>query len=124
MFACGMPGTNAQKIALISRAVGCGRLVGCLERVHTSPQMGVVSAGTFMRNYGQLEMLLDAAQVFYFNPTPQTWQKVLKCRTAGDKNVSLRAARALFPRETITHKIADALLLAEYCRRVHQSLGS
>ena len=63
-------------------------------------------------------MALCAATIPYEEVTPQKWQKALGCRTGGDKNVSKARAQALFPLQNITHAIADALLLAEYCRRL------
>ena len=36
----------------------------------------------------------------------------------GDKNVTKRRAQELFPGARVTHAVADALLLAEYCRRL------
>ena len=49
---------------------------------------------------------------------PQVWQKVLGCLSRGDKNVTKAKAQQLFPAIKVTHAIADALLLAEYARRV------
>jgi hypothetical protein len=37
----------------------------------------------------------------------------MKCRTGGDKNISKARAQELFPRVKVTHKNADALLLAK-----------
>lgn len=39
----------------------------------------------------------------------------------GDKNVTKAAAQRLFPDQKVVHATADAMLLAEYARRV---LGS
>lgn len=44
------------------------------------------------------------------------------CLTNGDKNITKQRAQQLFPSAKVTHKIADALLLAEYCRRVHRGI--
>lgn len=98
-----------------------------LERVHTSPQMGVKSAGTFMQGYGALRMGLTAARIPFDDVTPQAWQKSLGVLQRGvefgkkDKNLTKRKAQALFPGEKVTHAIADALLIAEFCRRVRTS---
>lgn len=89
-----------------------------LERVSSSPQMGVVSAFTFGKGYGALRMALAATGIPFDEVTPGKWQQVMGCRTKGDKNVSKRRAQELFPHQKITHAIADALLLAEYCRRL------
>lgn len=88
-----------------------------LEFVRASPQMGVVSVSTFMRNYGHLEMALTAAKIPYYDVHPLRWQKVLDCRSGGDKNITKDRAIALWPGQKITHAIADALLLAEWVRR-------
>lgn len=88
-----------------------------LEFVRASPQMGVVSVSTFMRNYGHVEMALTAAGIPYYDVHPLRWQRLLDCRTGGDKNVSKARAAELWPRMKITHAIADALLIAEWCRR-------
>ena len=88
-----------------------------IENVHSTPQMGVTSAYTFGDNAGFLRGLLTAHQIPFEKVTPQKWQKVMGCLSKGDKNVTKQAAQRLFPREKITHANADALLIAEYCRR-------
>ena len=91
-----------------------------IERVASSPQMGVVSAFTFGRGYGGLLMALTALRIPFEEVLPRTWQKELGCLTGGDKNVSKRRAQQLFPQLKVTHAIADALLIAEFCRRTHK----
>ena len=88
-----------------------------LERVRSSPQMGVVSAFTFGQGYGALRMALACAEIPYEEVTPAKWQGALGCRTKGDKNVTKRKAQELFPSVKVTHAIADALLIAEWGRR-------
>lgn len=85
-----------------------------IESVHSSPQMGVVSAFTFGQCFGHLEMALTAAGIPFERVRPQAWQKALGCLTKGDKNVSKRRAQELFPQLKITHATADALLIAHY----------
>ena len=89
-----------------------------LEAVSSSPQMGVVSAFSFGRGYGNLEMALTAAGIPFERVRPQVWQKALGCMTKGDKNVSKRRAQELFPDRKITHATADALLIAHYGTRI------
>ena len=89
-----------------------------IERVASSPQMGVVSAFTFGRSYGFLRGLLVGSQVPFHEVSPAVWQKAMGCRTKGDKNVSKAAAQRLWPTLKITHANADALLIAEYGRRI------
>lgn len=90
-----------------------------LEFVRSSPQMGVTSAFSFGRNYGALRMALVAARIPFDEVSPQKWQTAMRCLTKGDKNVSKRRAQELFPHQKVTHATADALLLAEFCRRTH-----
>jgi hypothetical protein len=88
-----------------------------LEQVHASPQMGVSSAFTFGRMFGQLEAFvhsLPEGKTFEL-VTPQKWQATLDCRTGGDKHVSLQKAETLFPgTKGINLKTADAALLAYF----------
>lgn len=87
-----------------------------IEKVHSSPQMGVVSAFTFGKSYGFLLGVLTCQRISYQEITPQKWQKAMGCLTKGDKNVTKRKAQQLWPHLKITHANADALLIAEYCR--------
>lgn len=89
-----------------------------IEDVHSTPQMGVTSSCTFGDSRGFLRGLLTAHRIPFEKVSPQKWQKVMGCLSKGEKNVTKAAAQRLFPREKITHANADALLLAEYCRRV------
>lgn len=99
----------------------CGsgnQLFAVLEKVHAMPKQGVTSTFKFGMNYGVWRGLLCCLRIPFDEVTPQRWQKALGCLTHGDKNISKARAQALFPRvEKITHRIADALLIAEYCRR-------
>jgi len=91
----------------------------CLEKVHSMPGQGVASSFKFGQGFGHLEMALTASRIPFTYVTPQKWQKELGCLTGGDKNVSKARAQQLFPHLKITHALADALLLAEYCRRTN-----
>jgi len=94
-----------------------------IEKVHSSPQMGVVSAFSFGKSFGFCEAVLVAAGVRYELATPQKWMKAMGCMTGGDKKISKARAQALFPDVKVTHAIADALLIAEYARRTRKALG-
>lgn len=91
-----------------------------IENVSSSPQQGVVSAFTFGKGYGSLLMALTARGIAYERIAPGVWQKSMKCLTKGNKNVSKARAQELFPSLKITHANADALLIAEHCRRTKQ----
>lgn len=115
-YAYRMPETDRDLLDLLG---DIGAEVSCamLEQVHAMPGQGVTSTFTFGRGFGKLEMALCAARIPFELVTPQKWQKALGCLTKGDKNVSKAAAQRLFPTLKVTHAIADALLIAEYCRR-------
>jgi Holliday junction resolvasome RuvABC endonuclease subunit len=85
-----------------------------IEQVSSSPQMGVVSAFSFGRGYGNLEMALTAAGIPFERVRPQVWQKAMGCMTKGNKNISKQKAQELFPDKKIIHATADALLIALY----------
>lgn len=93
------------------------KVIAYIEKVHSSPQMGVTSSFTFGRGLGNLEMAVTAASIGIEWVSPQRWQKAMGCLTRGDKNVSKRRAMELFPAVKVTHSIADALLIAEWGRR-------
>jgi hypothetical protein len=136
-------------------AVPGARLYAVIEQVYTSPQMGVVSAGTFMKGYGALLMALTAAGIPYEEIRPQVWQKALnipprkpgkkikvpnpkksgKMKTVtkgGETDTQWKKrlrnkAQQLFPSLEVWRgpigkqlAVADAILIAEYCRRKHQ----
>lgn len=103
-------------IVSISLEAGTGGIgvKAYIEQVASSPQMGVVSAFSFGRGYGNLEMALTAAGIPFDRVRPQEWQKHMKCMSKGDKNVTKRRAQELFPSLKITHATADALLIAQY----------
>ena len=107
-------------ISLNAETGGTG-IMAYIEAIHSSPQMGVVSAFTFGRGLGNLEMALTAAGIPFERVRPQVWQKAMNCLTKGQKNVTKARAQELFPSIKITHAIADAILIAEYGRR-QQSL--
>lgn len=102
-----------------------------LEQVWGSPTMRGPSGFKFGKNVGHIEMVLTVARMPYQEVPPIVWQKAMGCLSpkglklkfgSKDKGINLRLAEKLWPRFKITHAIADALLLAEYGRRV--SLGT
>lgn len=110
-----MPATERDVFELLTGLAG-SRAV--LEFVRSSPQMGVKSAFTFGQGYGGLRMALLAAGIPFDEVHPIKWQNAMQARSSGDKNVTKRRAQELFPQVRCTHANSDALLLAEYCRRV------
>lgn len=81
----------------------------------------------FGKGAGWLEMALIAADISYEEVTPQRWQKALGIpsrkkdeKPTAWKNRLKKRAQELFPKlaaGSITLATADALLIAEFCRR-------
>lgn len=112
-----LPETERDTVDLLRSLIVPG-LHAYIERVSSSPQMGVRSAFTFGHGVGGLRMALIALGIPFESVTPQKWQKAMGCLTGGDKNVSKRRAQELYPALRITHATADALLIATYGLRL------
>jgi crossover junction endodeoxyribonuclease RuvC len=97
-----------------------------IESVHTMPDQGIVSAGKFMESFGYIKGLLTASKIPWELVSPQKWKKELGCiapkgsTKTQKKNIDKALAQRLFPEIKITHTIADALLIAEYGRRMRK----
>jgi len=89
-----------------------------LEEVHAMPKQGVVSVWKFGQNFGWWLGVLTTLKIPFDKVTPMKWQTAMRCRTKGDKNISKARAQELFPGVKMTHAVADALLIAEYGRRL------
>lgn len=81
----------------------------------------------FGRTYGLLRMALTMSGIPFEEVTPQKWQKALgiapKKKTESRtqwKNRLKAKAQQLFPGSRATLKTADAMLIAEYCRRKYE----
>lgn len=118
MVSCKLPETERDIETLLVKGVADDAEFAFIERVASSPQMGVKSAFSFGQSYGFLRGCLCAAGVAFDEVTPAKWQRAMGCLSKGDKNVTKAKAQQLFPGIKITHAIADALLIAEYGRRL------
>ena len=96
----------------------------CLEQVHAMPKQGTVSMFHFGENFGWLQGVLDMAGIEYTLVPPQKWKKEFKL--SQDKEESIALAKKLFPRVDLApgkrrvdnDNLAEALLMAEYARRM------
>lgn len=119
-----MPATLGDLNALFDRIVDreTRPMFAYVERVAAwapaGQRMGATSAFTFGQNVGALHAFLTAYGIGFDLVTPQRWQTVMQCRTGGDKNISKARAQQLFSQIPVTHATADALLIAEYGRRL------
>ena len=93
-----------------------------IQRIEANP--GIASTAKFMQGYGFLRGCLITIGIPVEDIRPQAWQKLLGCMTRGNKNVSKAKAQQLFPTLQITHKIADALLIAEAGRKIRMGLSA
>lgn len=83
----------------------------------------------FGKSHGLLEMALIAAGIPYEQITPNVWQRKLGIppkkrdeKKSAFKNRLKARAEELFPNVKVTLATADALLIAEYCRRKRKGL--
>lgn len=95
-----------------------------IEKVNAMPGQGVTSMFRFGMSYGGLRMAVIAAGLRLVEVPPGVWQKPFRLPTqkkAGNtakKNAHKARAQELFPGLKITHATADALLIAEFGRRL------
>lgn len=114
---CRLTETEADISDWLQSAVNGVDCFAILEQVNAMPKQGVSSTFKFGQSFGFLRGLLIAHKVPFEMVTPSKWQGEMKCRSKGDKNVTKSKAQELFPNQKIIHATADALLLAEYCRK-------
>ena len=100
-----------------------------VEKNHAMPMQGVVSMFTFGGYCHGILWCLDTLGIAYEELPPQAWQKQLFIpprKKKGRKFVEtppqfkkrlVKEAKKRFPRDEIHDKVADAVLIAETCRR-------
>lgn len=117
------PDTVTDWIARLSAYTG--KQCFCItEKVHSMPQNGGKANFTFGRTTGITLTLLEVNKIPFQEITPQTWMKhymMKKEKSESNtewKNRLKNKAQQLFPTHAVTLWNADALLMAEYCRRV------
>jgi len=99
-----------------------------VEKVSAMPKQGVATTFKFGTAYGFALGMLAAYGIKFELVVPSKWQAALydsATRSDDRKKDNLRLARRLFPevvekylRREKDHNRADALLIAEYCRRM------
>jgi len=94
------------------------RCYRCSAVLKTRQSQGVSSTFKFGMQYGTLKGILTALHIPFELIRPVDWQRALGCMTKGDKNISKAKAQQLFPDIKVIHATADALLIAEHCRRM------
>lgn len=118
---CKMPENVHDLVKLIRDMRDKHQIKACLERVHSSPQMGVASAFTFGREYGKAEAVLASFGASIEDITPQKWMKAFTAKTRKDlggitewkkhlRSIALR----LHPQMDINPQCADAVLILHW----------
>lgn len=125
--ACPMPETRNQVYKLLQelKTKYPGTTHAAIELVHSMPKQGVASTFTFGKGCGEVLGVLTALEAVIYEPTPQAWKKVILTGTDKSKDAAIQVAENLFPDIQLIPKgcrvpndgMAEALLLAEWCRR-------
>ena len=98
-----------------------------IEKAMVMPKQGISSSGKFMTNYGRWLGRLQMAGIKVDIVTPQKWKKVMfdSAPKQDPKEMARLRAIRLFPglsmllKRKKDHGRAEALLIAEYCRRMN-----
>lgn len=105
-------------------------VVVILERAQAMPGQGVCSMFEFGRGYGLWQMALAALSLKTTTVHPRVWTKVMLLGAHGEgKERNINTAKNLFPGWMPKSKAqaiqqCDALLLAEYGRRLYGTAGA
>lgn len=111
-------------ITLESCAREGGGVRAVVEHVSAMPKQGVASTFKFGQNFGWILGVLAAMAIPTELVRPQKWKREFSCTS--DKNTSIAVARRMFPSVSLLATprckkphdgMAEALLMAEYCRR-------
>ncbi len=127
-----MPESMAEVIAHLEwHANGEGAAHVFIEKAQSMPRQGISSAFNYGTHFGHLLGIIQALGLAHTQVGPRTWTKAMHLGTFPDepKKRSLEAAQRLFPdiKLTATDRskkphdgLVDALLIAEYGRRIMQ----
>jgi hypothetical protein len=105
------------------------RAVQCIiEAVGAFPGQGVHSMFVFGEQYGMVQGFLTALEIPFRKIAPVTWKTAMGiARKTGKtdrkerKRISRMLAQRIFPEwDVINDQNAEALLLADYCRRIYK----
>lgn len=137
MIECRFDKATEQDVARFLEEIGNqsswsdGTAFAVIEKVQPMPQMerGVISAFKLGMSYGFLRGCLIALGIAFEEVRPQKWERAMGITvvkgesSTTKKNRHKGMAQQLFPFCKVIHQNADALLIAEYCRRVRAERG-
>lgn len=114
----------ASMASLLDRQIDQIRYVAAVERVHSMPKQGVASSFNFGKGFGLWLGLLAGRGIPFDLVEPTRWKKVMLDGMGRDKDAARLRAQQLFPALAPQlslkkdHGRAEALLIAEYRRRI------
>ena len=110
--------------SLLSEAIAGRSCRATVERVSSMPGQGVASSFQFGVGFGSILSVLQVLEIPVELVTPGVWKR--SCGLGKDKRAALDKARLLFPSAELSlakhHGRAEALLLADFGRRVNLGL--
>jgi len=106
------------------------RVLACIEVPFAMPRQSSTTTAVQFDGYGMLRGMIRMAGIPLVIVTPKVWQKSVyggRPRGSDPKEMALMVASQLFPyvelhgpKGGFKDGRADALLIAEYCRRLHR----
>lgn len=102
------------------------KALACVEKVGARPKQGVVSTFSFGKSAGFIEGVLVSCGVPYQLVVPRRWKHTFGLNN--DKSESIETCKRLFPGICLKRNdrcrvesdgMAEALLIAEFARRLH-----
>lgn len=123
-----MPETEQEILDALRHYTARFDCVACIEWIHPAIQgIGKSQMSKLYGNYMSLRMALSALQISYEIIQPKKWQGELGIQarknneTRNKWKARLRQkAQQIFPRIEVTLATADALMIAECCRRLNR----
>lgn len=117
------PGNEIAAAQLLRGWTTNRNIFAAIEKGQSMPKQGVRSMFSFGINCGIWKGILASFEIPFREITPRTWQKGVISK-AQDKKPALAAAQRMFPSAEVTGPRggakdgrADALLIADWCRR-------
>lgn len=119
-----VPFDEDEYVDTVKAAVANGSVKAVVEHVSAMPKQGVASTFKFGQNFGWILGMLYALNVPVELVRPVKWKREFSCTS--DKNTSIAVAKRMFPTVSLLATprckkphdgMAEALLMAEYCRR-------
>lgn len=112
-----------RNIGLIYHTIDIERTQAAIEYVHSMPKQGVSSTFKFGTNFGIWKGILAAFAIPFIEVRPQQWKKNI-IKKADGKLACINVAKRMFPsaklegpRGGLKDGRAEALLIADWCRR-------